>query len=243
MSELSHFAVVMRINASAILLILGLTITAGLTNAYSKTFTAVANGNWVLPGTWSCNCTPMAGDNVIIPYGITVSISRPLALNALTITVAGVLDLSNGLIQMDESDRLTVVPGGKVLANGLGGRINVGVTTHDLRHGTVIEGPATIGTKILQVALMFFEAKSDDEQLTLRWASVGELDVKQYEVVCYHDSTRYEHLGELRGLNYSLTRRDYHFPILKPHSNVEFYRLEAVGNDSTRMILSTAMPK
>jgi hypothetical protein len=227
----------MRIYATTILLILS------LSNAYSKTFTAITNGNWVLPGTWSCNCTPVAGDNVIVPYGITVNISRPVTLSTITITIAGVLDVSNGLIQMNESDRLTIVPGGKVIANGLGGRINVGLVTHDLRHGTVIEGPATIGSKILQVALMFFEAQSDDEQLTLRWASVGELDVKQYEIVCYHDSTTYEHLGELRGLNYSLTRRDYHFPILKPHHNVEFYRLEAVGNDSTRMILSTALPK
>lgn len=215
----------------------------GAAQAGAKTFTAITNGNWVLPTTWSCHCIPAAGDNVLIPYGISVAISRPLTLSSMTITVAGVLDLTNGLMQMNESDRLTVVPGGKVIANGLGGRINIGLTSHDLRHGTVIEGPATIGSKVLQVALMFFEADTEDEQLILRWASAGELDVKRYEVVCYHDSSTYEHLGQLKGLNYSLTRRDYNFPVVNPHSSVEFYRLEAVGHDSTRMVLATTLAK
>ncbi len=209
----------------------------------AKTFTAVANGNWVVPATWSCNCIPAVGDNILIPYGISVKISRPLTLHSITITVAGVLDLTNGLVQINDSDRLTIVPGGKIIANGLGGRINVGLTSHDLRHGTVIEGPATIGSKVLQVALMFFESETNKEQVTLHWASAGELDVKRYEVICYHDSSTYEHLGALKGLNYSLTRRDYNFPIVDPHSNVEFYRLEAVGHDSTRMVLSTTLAK
>lgn len=212
-------------------------------SATAKTFTAVTSGNWVVPTTWSCNCLPASGDNVIIPYGISISISRPLALNSMIITVAGTLDLTNGLMQMNESDRVTIVPGGKIIANGLGGGINIGLTTHDLRHGSVIEGPATIGSKILQVALMFFDAETAEEQVTLRWASAGELDVKRYEVVCYHDSTTHENLGELKGLNYSLTRRDYNFPVVDPHSNVEFYRLEAVGHDSTRMVLSTTYAK
>ena len=212
-------------------------------SASAKTFTAVASGSWVVPNTWSCNCLPAAGDNVIIPYGITITVSRPVALNSVIISVAGTLDLTNGLMQMNESDRVTIVPGGKIIANGLGGAINIGLTMHELRHGTVIEGPATIGSKILQVALMFFDVEVEKEQMTLRWASAGELDVRRYEVVCYHDSTTYENLGELKGLNYSLTRRDYNFPVVDPHSNVEFYRLEAVGHDSTRMVLSTTYAK
>jgi len=158
--------------------------------AEARTFTAVTNGNWVTPRTWSCNCTPVYGDNVIIPYGITVQISRSLVLDSVVISIAGVLDLSNGLIQMKDSDRITVVPGGKIVANGLGGRILIGLAKHDLRSGSTIVGPATIGASILNVALMFFEADNSENALTLRWASAGELDVKRYEIFCYHDSTR-----------------------------------------------------
>lgn len=215
----------------------------GVFSVDAKTFTAVANGNWVLPRTWSCNCTPENGDNVIIPYGITVTISRPIAISGAVISVAGVLDLTNGLLQINESDRLTIVPGGKIVAKGLGGRINVGLISHDIKHGAAIEGPATIGTTILQVALMFFEAEPDEEQLMLRWASSGELDVKRYDIVCYHDSVTYERIAQIQGLNYSLRRRDYNFRVLNPHGNVEFYRLEAVGQDSTRMLLSTVHAK
>jgi hypothetical protein len=135
------------------------------------------------------------------------------------------------------------VPGGKVIANGLGGRINIGLVSHDLRQGAVLEGPATVGSKILQVALMFFEAEADEAQVTLKWAASGELDVKQYDVVCYHDSVTFEKLGETQGSHYSLRRRDYNFQVVNPHDNIEFYRLEAVGEDSTRMILSTVRAK
>ena len=211
--------------------------------AEARTFTAVANGSWVTPRTWSCNCTPAQGDNVIIPFGITVQVTRPIALDAVVISVAGVLDLTNGLLQMKDSDRITVVPGGKVVANGLGGRINIGLITHDLQTGSVIVGPATIGKRILNVALMFFKAEGDENELTLRWASAGELDVRRYEVFCYHDSTRFETLGTLQGLNYSLKRHDYKFQVENPHEGVEFYRLEAVAHDSTRMIISTVSAK
>ncbi|MEJ0031920.1 MAG: hypothetical protein WDO15_16765 [Bacteroidota bacterium] len=71
------------------------------------------------------------------------------------LSVAGVLDLTNGLLQVKDSDRVTVVPGGKIIANGLGGRIVIGLVTHDLRSGSTIVGPATIGASILNVALMF----------------------------------------------------------------------------------------
>lgn len=212
-------------------------------NAEAKTFTAVTNGNWVTPRTWSCNCTPVHGDNVIIPYGITVQITRPLVLDSVVISIAGVLDLSNGLMQMRNTDRITVVPGGKVIANGLGGRILIGLVSHDLRSGSTIVGPATIGVSILNVALMFFEADSGEAELTLRWASAGELDVERYEVFCYHDSTRHEPLGHRRGLNYSLKRRDYKFEVENPHEGVEFYRLEAVAHDRTRMVISTVSAK
>jgi hypothetical protein len=211
--------------------------------AEARTFTAVTNGNWVSPRTWSCKCTPTHGDNVIIPYGITVHITRPIALDSAVLSVAGVLDLSNGLLEMSDSDRITVVPGGKIIANGLGGRIVIGLVRHDLKSGGAIVGPATIGASILNVALMFFEAQTIENELTLRWASAGELDVKRYEVFCYHDSTRFEALGELQGLNYSLKRRDYKFQVENPHDGVEFYRLEAVAHDSTRMVISTVSAK
>lgn len=211
--------------------------------AEARTFTAVTNGNWVTPRTWSCGCTPTHGDNVIIPYGITVQITRPVALDSAVISIAGVLDLSNGLLQMRDSDRITVVPGGKIIANGLGGRIVIGLVKHDLKSGSTIVGPATIGVSILNVALMFFNAETSENELTLRWASAGELDVKRYEVFCYHDSTRFEPLGELQGLNYSLKRHDYKFQVENPHDGVEFYRLEAVAHDSTRMVISTVSAK
>jgi hypothetical protein len=114
--------------------------------AKANTITAVNSGNWVLPQTWSCNCKPADGDTIVIPEGVTVNISRPLTVNTINIEISGTLDLSNGLLQMAEIGKITVKSGGKLIANGLGATITVGLITHVLETGTVIDGPAIIDT-------------------------------------------------------------------------------------------------
>jgi hypothetical protein len=117
--------------------------------AKANTVTAVSDGNWVLPQTWSCGCRPIDGDTIVIPEGVTVTISRPLTVNTITIIVSGTLDMSNGLLQMTEVGKITVKPGGKLIANGVGATITVGLVTHVLESGAVIDGPATIDTMMV----------------------------------------------------------------------------------------------
>src|SRR5690349_11896912 len=88
--------------------------------AQGATVVAVANGSWVNPNTWNCNCLPDRTDTIIIPENITVTITRPLTFGpptegkALVITVAGEIDITSGSIHLASSDRLIVLPGGKV---------------------------------------------------------------------------------------------------------------------------------
>lgn len=213
------------------------------TTANARTFTAVSNGNWVLPSTWSSNSVPASGDNIIIPQGITVNVTRPVNAWAVTISVAGELNLNNGMLQIADGDNITVLPGGKIAASGLGGVIYAGLTKHLLETGKVIEGPTTIGSTVFPIALMFFEAESSEGHLTLNWASAGEVDVQHYEILSSRDSVTFQSVGEVRGSNFSLRRKDYTFPIGNPASEVGFYRLEAVRTDSARVVLSTILAK
>jgi hypothetical protein len=129
------------------LLVIIFSVGLAPTMADAATITAVTSGSWVTPGTWDCNCLPAKSDNIIIPHGITVSVTRPISLapgNDIIITIAGSLDLTNGLLQLDEADWITIIPGGRIFANGMGGTIYSGITQIVMETGSFISGPATI---------------------------------------------------------------------------------------------------
>jgi sporulation-control protein spo0M len=127
-------------------ILIAVLLSAFVISAKADTITATTDGNWVQPQTWSNHRIPVAGDTVVIPYNIDVAISRPLSINTITIVIAGTLDITNGLLQMSEGGKITIQPGGKMIANGLGATIIVGLVTHVLESGALIEGPATIDT-------------------------------------------------------------------------------------------------
>jgi hypothetical protein len=84
-----------------IALALILLVTAAVTNAATKT--ATANGNWSTPGTW-IGGVPAAGDDVIIPAGITVTLNVNTA-NIATLSVSGTLSIG------DNTARIITVTG------------------------------------------------------------------------------------------------------------------------------------
>jgi hypothetical protein len=215
----------------------------------AATITAISSGNWVLPRTWNCNCVPAKGDNVAIPAGITVNVTRPVMLtpvlaaptsaNGVVISIAGELDLTNGALQLGPSDRVTIMPGGRVIANGLGGTIYIGITPYIFRSGVTVNGPFTIGDGEFPIALMFFEADARKDHVTLTWASAGEVNVDSYNILHSSDSVNFENVGAIKGLGYSLRRHDYSYRVDSQTKDVKYFRLEATGIDSNRMVLST----
>jgi hypothetical protein len=211
--------------------------------AHAKTFRATSSGNWSAPQTWSCNCVPNNGDHVNIPEGVIVTITKPVTLLSIQLTISGELDFNNGMLQLNESDKVTVMPGGKVMAKGAGGTLYVGAKPHYFEHGKTINGPATIGKTVSPIALMFFAANSNEGQVTLTWASAGEANVKRYEILSSRDSVTFQPIGSVKGSNSAFKRKDYNFPIASQISSTEFYRLEAIRNDSARVVLSTAVVK
>jgi len=212
-------------------------------SAHANAFKAKTSGNWIAPATWSCNCVPQSGDQVTIPEGITVTITRPVTAPLIQITVSGELQFNNGMLQINAGDKVIVLPGGKVVAKGMGGAIFVGTTAHYFEHGKVIAGPSTIGKTVAPVALVSFKANSNEGQVTLSWASVGDVNVKRYEILSSIDSVTFQSVGvvkTVKGSGYPLRRKDYTFPVGSSLS-VGFYRLEAVrtGIDSSHVVLST----
>ncbi len=68
----------MRFVLSLLLLCLG-------APAYAATCTSLGSGNWSAPGTWSCGAVPVAGDDVIVANGHTVTVDMAAVCRDLTI--------------------------------------------------------------------------------------------------------------------------------------------------------------
>lgn len=172
----------------SIRLIVSLVFTAGTFFAHAGTVVAIANGSWVNPKTWSCGCLPGRTDTIIIPQNIVVSVTRPLMFGtasdgkALVITVAGVLDLSNGSIHIDSVDRIIVLPGGKVSTKNFGGMVFSGTYALHLEGGTYVRGPATLGDGFSPMALAYFTAEKGTDGVVLNWASAGEINIDSYSI-------------------------------------------------------------
>jgi hypothetical protein len=219
--------------------------------SFAGTITAVSNGNWVVPATWGCGCVPAQGDNVVVPAGMSVKVTRPVMLapglqpgvlaNGVVVTIAGELDLTNGALQLGPNDQVVVMPGGRIISNGLGGTIYTGITPFTIRSGSVIEGPYTIGGGGFPIALMFFEAdvESENDFVTLSWASAGEVNVDSYRILYSNDSINYTNVATIKGLGYSLRRHDYSYHVDSRSSKKKYFRLECTSNDSTIVVLST----
>lgn len=159
----------------------------------------------------------------------------------VVITINGELDITNGTLQLGPADQVVIMPGGRIVSNGLGGTVYIGIKPHLFPSGTKVEGPFTIGDGGFPVALMFFEGEADAENdyVTLTWASAGEMNVGCYDILHSIDSANFTKVGTTKGLGYSLRRRDYSYRVDSRSAERNFFRLEATGIDSTRMVLST----
>lgn len=210
-------------------------------SSHASTITAAADGNWVTPQTWNCKCQPGgAGSTIVIPYGTTVSVTRPITVAGgnVVIVVMGTLYLSNGSIQLQSSDRITVLPGGKLAAGGLGGSIYSGINLLPMPNGSHIEGPATINNKVFPLALAYFKAVPESSDVILTWASDGEVNFDSYEVHRSYDSINFQSIGRVEGVPYSLKRRKYMVKDINAARDVVYYRLEAVDLDSVRVVFA-----
>jgi len=70
-------------------IIIGLCLLFSI-NSFAVTLTATTNGNWATAATWG-GITPVAGDDFIIPSGITVTLNATTSANSVTINTGGTL--------------------------------------------------------------------------------------------------------------------------------------------------------
>jgi hypothetical protein len=222
------------------IIVVGLCGLFGFLTTITKgaTITAVASGNWYTNSTWSCNCQPSNADNVIIPFGRTVSITAgPVILTGgpvITITINGILSLNaGGTLIVDSSDIVKVNSGGKITGAGILDAVWSGGVPIWVPNGTSINGPSTITSGSLPITLLFFKGEVREKSVRLEWASASEKNLDFYSIDRSADGTHFITIASVKGAGSSSLRHDYSFEDSDPLPGVSYYRLQSVDRDGT----------
>jgi hypothetical protein len=224
---------------------------AGSTQLTAALKVALANGNWLTPGTWNPAGAPGCGDSLVIPAGIQVTISNQINLTACGanpphITIYGRLHFDPGnKLDLPCGSHIYVMPGGGISSGGGGGNSNLIEICGDIVWKTG-DGNVTSPTcyppglpgcpTILPIKLLSFTANPKNHIVDLEWFTSTESNNDHFEVEHSPDAigfaaVAYVPTKAVNGnsnsqLNYSATHES-------PLDNINYYRLKQVDNTTS----------
>ncbi len=222
---------------------------------FGKTTTAIVSGNWTTAGTWN-NGVPAAGDVVIIPAGITVSITGGTidlrSAAATTITIGGALNMSNGSILWLDStlDAVNVSIGGLVVPIGvLGGQIYFGngfccgfpasiffinnfIPAPFGSNGSV-PGPSIISNGTLPITLVSFSAQLQNDRVVIAWKTASEINNNFFAIERSSDAESFEEVLSIKGKGTTTEENAYEAIDKNPIIGRSYYRLKQTDFDGT----------
>jgi hypothetical protein len=203
---------------------------------WGATITAVNSGNWTANSTWSCSCQPTNSDNIVIPAGKTVTSNGPVILflgPVINITIGGTLVLNNGSLEIDSSDVINILSGGKITGTGLlGGTVYSGITPIFIASGSEIDGPKSITNGVMPIKLIYFKSTTVDEGIQLEWASTEEKDFDHYDIGRSDDGKSFTSIATISGKDEN--GAEYTFIDTSPLAATNYYKLTAVDPDGSR---------
>ncbi|MEJ0032796.1 MAG: T9SS type A sorting domain-containing protein [Bacteroidota bacterium] len=205
-------------------------------NLFGATITAVSSGNWGTNSVWSCNCQPTSSDNIVIPSGITITSNGPVILflgPVINIIIGGTLVLNNASLQIDATDVVTILNGGKISGTGLlGGAVYSGVMPIFVGSGSSINGPKVITDGVLPIKLIYFRDLAVTNGILLEWASGAEENFDHYDIGRSSDGKSFTSIAIIAGK--ATDGAEYNFIDTSPLEGTNYYQLTAVDLDGTR---------
>jgi len=165
-------------------------------NCFSATCSAIANGNWNDPATWSCATVPGCGDLVIVPAGFTVLVddhvmldetSMPVCSTATNIQVFGILQFQTGKKMELACGSIVEIMSGGLLQNGGGGGSSNWLKICDIIHWRSINGNIPgyrlYGEPIpLSSELLNFEKVNKGSGVSIVWSMTSDESVVIYTI-------------------------------------------------------------
>ncbi len=221
-----------------LILILSTLVLLGY-NSFAATKTA-SDGNWNSAVTWSPAGAPSAGDDVVIPSGVTVKVNCNCgAYNSMRIYVSGTLDFNNGKkINLTANGELHIFLGGRLTGGNGGSKFNIGNNTIWRGNQPDLTGPSLClqggcgGSPTgLPVSLIDFVAELTEEKARIEWTTASEVN-NDYFVIQRMQESGWESIGEVHGFGTTNKVHYYQYDDYEiDMSLAAFYRLKQVDID------------
>jgi hypothetical protein len=219
-------------------------IITGLFLAFSFTakassVTATQDGNWGTTDTWGGNAVPDGSpcyDTIIIPTGITVTITNTVDLTACPSTIVFV----NGDLIFQNGKKLNLSNGSVVWVSatgyidvGSGGGSSTYITIDGDQYWNAADGPF-IGPGVLcqncslPIELFSFTAELIDGVVDLKWQTASEEENDYFIVQRSVDGFTWESIAVVDGAGNSSVLISYESEDRIPYLGLSYYRLKQV---------------
>jgi hypothetical protein len=217
--------------------------------SFSATRVAVSSDDWSSSSTWGGSSNiPVAGDSVVIPNGITVTVSNTVDFRSggatkINVLNGGRLKIDNGKrIRLSANSYVNLVSSNAKILHGGGGN-NTYIEVDGTKVWTAgsssgsITGPAIYPAGAMPVLLAAFTAKTVEAGVVaIEWVTAGELNNAYFEIQRSNDMSNFETIEKINGKGTTMnsstyTAIDYNVP-----SGNVYYRLVQVDFDGTTTV-------
>lgn len=216
----------------------------------ASVITAVASGNWDSPFTWLPS-VPVCGDTVIIPPGVTVTVTVNVNLDTgdplcplFRMTVLGNLRFAAGKkMNLATGACVSVEATGSVAASSKGGgaseSIYVGPDRVWQASGGTLQGVASLGCGILlPVNIIKFEAIEKMDNVILIWEVNAEQNIDRYEIEYSETGLSWNQFAQVMKDDGFSTIKTYSYESRSLDEDV-YFRLSNIDHNGVKTILST----
>lgn len=226
-------------------------ILASSLSVRSALCVALGNGDWNTAANWSCGVKPACGDSIVIPVGITVTITTQQDYTACgtgpDLVIYGTLKFDNGnKLRLPCNSQIYIMPGGSIQPGTGGGNSNnieiCGDVLWKAGDGP-LTGPSCLpatspfcNSVVLPVELVSFTGDAKDGFVDLNWITATERNSSHFDIERSSDASAFEKTGTVLskaiGGN-SNAAIAYNTTDNLPVGKVIYYRLKQVDTDNT----------
>ncbi|MBO9199084.1 MULTISPECIES: T9SS type A sorting domain-containing protein [Niastella] len=196
--------------------------------------------DWETGGTWNAGTKPVSNDTIVISAGDTVTVNSNINnLNHVVIIVYGLLDLTNnGKLDLDNTSKIFVQTGGKIIGDGNSDKIKIG---SEIWNGS---DPPVVGPKyadggsggfqpwvVLAVSFQSFYVIRQGVNIQIFWSTSEEVNNAYYAIEKSTDGKSWKQVATVAGAGTSAAINRYTYTDKNVTDAVAYYRLRQVDKN------------
>jgi hypothetical protein len=199
--------------------------TAPDTFGTSTTMTAVTDGNWTAPTTWSGGRVPRSNDIIVVPTGKTVTVDVVTkTYTNMYVKVYGTMNFANGKKLTMCPGALHVYPGGTLNAEANGSKINI-CTDMPWSGNDVSTGPLHFGDYTLPATFLNFNGTRTGSTVTLNWTTEYETANSTITIQRSTDNTTWTDIKTVTSTGDGVNTQSYTEIDENPQVSNNYYRI------------------